>query len=135
MKARYIKVAGVTFPTPDGVSRQSLIAKLRGNEPVRLRPEPENKFDGNAIAVDCAMADGTVAAVGYVPRELAKELAPLLDGENVVCEIYEIAGGFELAHGEYANYGIVIRASLPGDTTPPEPPLLPDYRDTWGDKP
>lgn len=132
MKTRYIKVSGVTFE-----NRQSLIARLRGNEPVRLRPEPENKFDGNAIAVDCAMENGTIASVGYVPRELAKQFAPLLDGESIVCEIDEITGGFELndGSGELANYGLVIRVSLPGDTTPPEPPLLPDYRDTWGDKP
>lgn len=122
MKTKYIKVAGVTFE-----GRQSLIAKLRGNEPVRLRPEPENKFDPHAIAVDCAMADGTIASVGYVPKDLAKELAPLLDGESVVCEIWETLGGFELAHGEYANYGLVIRVSLPDDTS------LPDYPPGYSD--
>jgi HIRAN domain len=40
-----------------------------------LRRDPENPHDANAIAVDSAAG----AQVGWVPRELAAELAPDLD--------------------------------------------------------
>ena len=43
---------------------------------LRLRRDPSNEHDPNAIAVD--PADGGVQ-VGWVPREAAAELAPELD--------------------------------------------------------
>jgi hypothetical protein len=47
---------------------------LAPGRPLELRREPDNEHDPNAIAVH---ADG--AQVGFVPRELAAELAPQLD--------------------------------------------------------
>jgi hypothetical protein len=41
---------------------------------LELRRDPDNPHDPNAIAVDAG------EQVGWVPRELAAELAPLLDG-------------------------------------------------------
>jgi hypothetical protein len=43
--------------------------------PLRLRRDPGNEHDPNAIAVDA----GDGQQVGWVPRELAAELAPELD--------------------------------------------------------
>lgn len=43
--------------------------------PLRLRREPDNAHDPNAIAVD--LPDGLT--LGFVPRELAAEIAPELD--------------------------------------------------------
>jgi hypothetical protein len=40
--------------------------------------EPENKFDSNAIRVEIADF-----FMGYIPKEVAKELAPLMDSGNV----------------------------------------------------
>jgi hypothetical protein len=42
---------------------------------LRLRRDRENAYDANAIAVETA--DGEV--LGFVPRELAAEIAPSLD--------------------------------------------------------
>ncbi|HEY5901539.1 MAG TPA: HIRAN domain-containing protein, partial [Anaerolineales bacterium] len=75
MKHLIVKVAGVTFE-----GRQEHLRRLRGHEPVRIVPEPENSYDPNALAVHIALDDQTVVHVGYVPRELAAEIAPLLDG-------------------------------------------------------
>lgn len=95
------KVAGVTYE-----SRQDIIAKLTGREPARIEPEPTNPYDPNALAVKVALVDGTIAHIGYIPRELAAKIAPLLEGENLMVRILEITGGFETRDGEIAAYGL-----------------------------
>lgn len=126
MKELIIKVTGVTFD-----NRQSVIALLKGNEPIRLEPEPENKYDPNALAVKVAVkiplhlqshdanqinriADGIeIKHVGYVPKELAAEIAPLLDGESLMVKIKEITGGFELSNGKTALLGLLLTVEMP----------------------
>ena len=103
------KVAGVTFE-----GRQAYIAKLSGGEPCRIVPEPDNKYDPNALAVHVSH-NGTIYHVGYIPKELAAEIAPHLDGEAIICSIAGITGGFQLGDTEdYAAYGLLIRIELPG---------------------
>lgn len=50
-------IAGVFHAAPD-------FNLLRVNDPVRLIPEPDNKFDANAIRVDSLHG----AKLGYIPR-------------------------------------------------------------------
>lgn len=102
------KVSGVTF---DG--RQALVAQLTGREPCRLQPEPTNRYDPNAIAVLVAHAPGEVWHIGYVPKEMAAQIAPYLDGESLMCSIAEITGGFEFDSGETAALGVRLRIELP----------------------
>jgi single-stranded-DNA-specific exonuclease len=109
------KVAGVTYE-----GRQSIIALLRGDEPCRIVPEPTNAYDPNALAVHIATSDG-VKHVGFIPRELAKQIAPLLEGEAVMVRILEITGGFETGDGEIATYGLRIAIDVPADQ-----PITPD---------
>lgn len=75
----YVKVAGVTFG-----ARQNILAMMshpgsRQVWVVWLQREPDNPADPNAIAVMAARQRGngtaTVYRVGYIPRELAAELA------------------------------------------------------------
>jgi single-stranded-DNA-specific exonuclease len=101
------KVAGVTYE-----GRQAVIAKLRGDEPCRIQPEPENPYDKNALAVHIATADG-VKHCGFIPRDLAAQIAPYLEGENVMAEIVEITGGFETWDGETAALGLRLRIEIP----------------------
>ncbi len=109
------KVAGVTYPDPlTGEDRQAILGKLRGNEPTRIVPEPDNKFDPNALAVHIATADG-VRHVGFVPRDLAKQIAPHLEGESVMASIVEVTGGFETFEGEIANLGLLISIEIPAE--------------------
>lgn len=103
------KIAGVTFE-----NRQALIAQLTGREPCRLVPEPTNPYDENAIAVMVAIAMGSVWHIGYIPKELAAQVAPFLDGEALMCSIAEITGGFELNDGDTAAFGVRLRIELPG---------------------
>lgn len=103
------KVAGVTYE-----GRQALIAQISTSDPCRLEPEPENKFDANAIAVKVAH-NGAIWQIGYLPKELASQVAPYLDGENLICFIEEITGGFELSNGNTAALGVRLQIELPGD--------------------
>lgn len=119
-----VRVTGVSF---DG--RQEYIAQLTGNEPCRLEPEPENKFDPNAIAVKVARqinaeqesgpgSDRVIWHIGYLPKEIAAQVAPHLDGEPIMCRIAEITGGFLLASGQTATLGVRLEIELPGVETP-----------------
>lgn len=103
----FFRVAGVTFE-----GRQSHLARMHGAEPCRIVPEPDNPHDANALAVHVALSNG-VQHVGYVPRDAAAQIAPMLEGEAVMIEIVEITGGFEMEHGERANLGLIMRVMLP----------------------
>lgn len=101
------KVVGVTYE-----GRQTAIEKLAGNEPCRIIPEPSNPYDANALAVYVAQ-DGGIFQIGYLPRELAERVAPILDGEAVMVNILEITGGFEKWDGSRASFGVLISIELP----------------------
>lgn len=111
-KQLFFKVRGVTF---DG--RQTIIAALRGDEPARIVPEPENPYDANALAVLVATSDG-VKHIGYVPKENAARLAPFLEDEPLTGQIVAITGGFVKQDGSVASYGVDVMFDLPEDTQP-----------------
>jgi hypothetical protein len=108
------KVAGVTYE-----GRQAHIARMKMDTPIRIVPEPTNPYDPNALAVYAAIAPGEILQVGYVPRDLALILAPLLDGESVMARVKDITGGFELQYGDEegdtANLGLKIEVEYPVD--------------------
>lgn len=105
------KVSGVTYE-----GRQEYLSQLSGSEACRIIPEPTNPYDSKALAVHIAMKHGYVAHVGYVPRELASQIAPLLDGEELMIEIEEVTGGFEMWDGSQANLGLRMHVYLEGET-------------------
>lgn len=84
------KVAGVTFG-----QRQGMLANLMQLENAKykvyltLRREKKNKNDNNAILVigHCDIVHRHVP-IGYVPKELAKELAPIMDAKQKIW-VYE----------------------------------------------
>lgn len=106
MYSRYFKVAGVSFE-----GRQQHLARVSVGDPARIIPEPENSHDPNALAVHIAV-DNEVLHCGYVPRELAAEIAPMLDGEAVDVRVHEITGGFEQWDGSLAHRGLVMHIKL-----------------------
>lgn len=111
MTTQYItcRVSGVSFE-----GRQALIATLQGNEPCRLEPEPTNPYDPNAIKVVVVTAIGP-RHVGYVPRELAAQLAPRLEEEAYMVTFNRVTGGFKTWDGMTANLGMVLIIQLPQD--------------------
>jgi len=75
-----LKLAGVTFPNPDGTARQDILGvlydeywteDLEQEIKLELRPEPDNKYDSNAVAVFCTAPEDAVGQIGYVPAEQA----------------------------------------------------------------
>lgn len=109
MKNRVLmtKVAAVTFE-----GRQEYLKRLDINDPCRIVIEPTNQYDPNALAVHVAH-NGEVWHVGFVPKEVAAELAPHLEGEAVMARIWEITGGFETSWGEVAALGLRLRIEVP----------------------
>jgi hypothetical protein len=76
MNQRIIKLAGVTFRDAQNNIRTFGCKDIGSYALVR---EPDNPHDPNAIRVALA----GIVFLGYVPKEIAKELAPLMDqGKN-----------------------------------------------------
>jgi hypothetical protein len=75
LAAHGLRVAGVAGAGRHHVEALASDAVAPG-QPLTLRRDADNPHDANAIAVDAA---GDVGQVGWVPRELAAELAPELD--------------------------------------------------------
>lgn len=93
----YTKVVGVTF---DGI--QSILPRLHAGMPLRLIREPDNRYDRNAVAVWC-----NGKKIGHLSRELAADIAPLMDkGIDVGGTIEQITGG----GGK--NYGCNIQVTI-----------------------
>lgn len=107
MRTLHVRVAGVSYE-----GRQDHLAKLSGNEPVRLVPEPNNQYDSNAIAVHIAHT-GKVLHCGYIPKEIAAKIAPLMEGESFDCSIEAITGGFIDRYGDMALFGLRLIVQLP----------------------
>jgi hypothetical protein len=79
-----IRVVGVTFN-----DRQAIISRLSYGDKIFLKREKENRYDSNAIAV--CTSDGQ--SIGYVPRQKAGELSPLIDlGRHFETDIQEVRG-------------------------------------------
>ena len=70
--AFYAKIAGASHPNRDGTSRTKIIGKCDVGDPLEFRPEPENEFDPDAIAVTRL---GTDEQLGYLDARLASEVA------------------------------------------------------------
>jgi hypothetical protein len=64
------RIAGVFFRNTDGSSRQEAIQRCQPFDRVVLRPEPENPYDANAMAIDSETGE----QLGYLPAALAKEI-------------------------------------------------------------
>jgi len=64
------KVVGVTHPNPDRSDRQAILRTLSPCDLLQLEPEPDNKYDENAIKV---LTPGG-RQIGYLDGRLAGEL-------------------------------------------------------------
>lgn len=101
LRRMVIKAAGVTFG-----NRQTLLERLTRYSPedisVTLQREQDNEHDINAIQIVAAVRNKGAAVIGYINRELADALAPLLDkGATIVSNFKAITGG----GAPYMNYG------------------------------
>ena len=84
------KVVGVTFRNDDGSSRQDIIANITQDAPISIMREPTNRFDKNAIKV--LYVD---QQIGYIPREFAQILAPMMDSGRQFTAKVNVADRYE----------------------------------------
>lgn len=81
------KLMGVNFRPKDGAARKIVASLEIGDElELRLEPEPDNQYDENAIKV-IEVTSGEF--LGYVEKEIAKVLAPLLSAGST-CVGFEV---------------------------------------------
>ena len=98
------KVSGVTYG-----ERQSYIAILRAGEQLSMRREPQNQFDQNAIA----LYDSRNHHLGYVPKEMASNLAPMMDaGERLEAFVMSVSGGNGFSYGLNIKISGIVNNSL-----------------------
>lgn len=94
-------------------NRQTLLYRLTRYSAdlisVTLRREPENAADKNAVQVIAAVRGKGSAIMGYLNRQIAAAIAPLLDkGKAVASSFRAITGGAEY----YLNYGLNISIAV-----------------------
>lgn len=110
VKAWIIVKANALRTKVKGTSRrQSALEKLAGVNPadisVKLKREPRNSHDGNAVAVYAALKDNRVFFIGYLPRAVASVLAPLMDKHTEPnTKAFRVTGGFN----PYVHYGAAL---------------------------
>lgn len=114
VKAWLIVKANALRTKVKGTSRrQSALEKLAGVNPadisVRLKREPHNVHDNNAIAVYAALRDNRVFFIGYLPKAVAAVIAPLMDKDSEPStKAFRVTGGFN----PYVNYGAALAIAV-----------------------
>lgn len=79
---------GDRFANADGSSRQAELGRCHCGEPISFEREPGNPRDSFAVALYLCRG----VQIGYLGRDHAKWLAPLIDnGQPVVASIVRIA--------------------------------------------
>ena len=108
-KEFFTKVVGVTFDNGDGTSRQVILEEVadhivhEGPMKLHVLRDNENPHDANAIAI----FDRDYRQIGFLSRDVASQMAPLIDQqqiEKIDCEIMEVTG-----LGEDEIFGMNIR--------------------------
>lgn len=110
VKAWIIVKANALRTKVKGTSRrQNALEKLAGVNPadisVKLKREPRNFHDRNAIAVYAALRDNRVFFIGYLPKAVAAVLAPLMDKDSEPnTKAFRVTGGFN----PFVYYGAAL---------------------------
>jgi len=97
-------VAGVTFE-----GRQDLIKDRHVGQSIKLVREPENIHDENAIKV---VVEDNIS-IGYINRDLAKKIAPLMDKYNDITMIEGKISSIYQMKNNSSIIGVKIRFQLP----------------------
>ena len=105
-----LAVVGADYPNSDGGNRRSEIMFCDPGEPIKLRPEPKNKVDPNAVAVYSVRG----FQIGYLTAERAPWIGAAIRSGAHIEAVFQRA----------ATFGAWIRVNLEG-----EPPTLPPVPD------
>lgn len=111
----HTKIVGVTKRNDCGDKIQDILEEISDfadGASLELEHEEDNSYDENAIKVFYSNEH-----IGYINRDLAAELAPLVDDERVEAELCQITGGDGLSYG--CNILLrILPASEKQDNTP-----------------
>jgi single-stranded-DNA-specific exonuclease len=120
----HTKVMGVSFE-----GRQDIIAGLRVDTELVLERQPQNEFDPNAIAVRYGALQ-----LGFVRKQIAKHLAPLIDGgARYRARVESLTGGGEKNRGVNIYMWRDVEAAIRPSTTLGNAARSPSYaRDDKG---
>lgn len=104
-----VRVSGVTFSNIQ--ERLQFLSQFRPQDlTVSLKREADNSFDTNAIKVRVHIpAIKRQAVVGYIPVQIAKELAKAID---IGCEIKATLKGIIGGYSYKENYGCLINIAV-----------------------
>ena len=114
LKAWIIVKANALRTKVRGTSRrQNALEKLAGVNPadisVKLKREPRNSHDSNAVAVYAALRDNRVFFIGYLPKAVAAVLAPLMDKHaEPNTKAFRVTGRFN----PYVYYGATLAITI-----------------------
>ncbi len=76
---------------------------------ITLQREQGNAADSNAIQIVAAVRNKGKAVIGYINRELAAAIAPLMDkGAEIVSRFKAVTGGY----APYMNYGFNLELTV-----------------------
>lgn len=115
-RKRVFALVGEGQANSDGESRQKLLLSVEPGDPVELKRDQDNPFDTNAVAV----RDVAGKTLGYLPRDDAETLAPLLDrGVAPRAKVHRLSGGVP----GFSNYGCEISIAWPGRPPHPHRPM------------
>jgi single-stranded-DNA-specific exonuclease len=104
----HTKLVGVSFE-----GRQDTIAGLRVGTELVLERQPANEFDANAIAVRYGALQ-----LGFVRKQIAKHLAPLIDGgARYSARVESLTGGPSIGSGQVKHRGVNIYMWRDADAT------------------
>ena len=97
MRSFFTKIVGVSFENENGSSRQDLITELDSVPcSLELRRIFDNPHDENAIAV----IDPKGRQLGYLSRNIAEQMAPIIDSGLIVqANAVQVTGGWPLHYG------------------------------------
>lgn len=69
---------------------RKVIKLLKEGNHLQLVPEPTNKYDPNAVRIECFTVDGDIMC-GYVPKKFSSSVCAMFEiGANLECVITEL---------------------------------------------
>lgn len=109
MRSIRTKAVGVTRRNDEGTSRQDIIEGLTSCDQLELIRDQYNEHDENAVEVH----DPTWGQIGFIKRDLAAKIAPLMD-EDVPIEAIVL----DVTGGDGTNLGVNIELRIYDGDTP-----------------
>lgn len=84
-----VKIVGVSFNNPDGVSRQKILSHMKKWEVVDIVQEPDNQHDPKAVAII-----GGMGTIGYLEKEHSIIVSSMMtEGATVLAKLSGLYGG------------------------------------------